>query len=119
MFAPYGDYEIIKPYSITPLRPTPYSIFPTPYSLFNRKGSNNISYITTFPQKKQAFTPLPLTIFNIIQHKKGRSMLRPYYFICKLNYSTIFLNKFFIFTSAPMIACKSLIATRCCSIVSR
>ena len=64
--------QIIKSYSITPLRhtphpllpipysllpapcsllPTPYSLLPTPRSLFNRKYNNNISYITTFFKK--------------------------------------------------------------------
>ena len=105
-----------KAEGVTPcsLLTIPYSLFLAPRSLFNHKGSKNISYITTFSQKIGIYPPVKFS-----NTKKGRSMLRPYYFIYNLNYSTIFLNKFFILTSAPMIACKSLIATRCCSIVSR
>ena len=51
---PYSLFLI--PYSLlhTPYLqlPTPCSLLPTPCSLFNRKGSKNISFITTFSQKK-------------------------------------------------------------------
>ena len=48
----------------------PNSLPPTPYSLSKYKGKHNISNSSYFFSKKLAFTPPPLTIFNIPVIKK-------------------------------------------------
>ena len=62
-----------------------------------------------------------LNFYGVEYKKKRLTFLSETFFLCNIinNRYTIFLNRFFIFTCSSMILCKSAIATRSCSMLSR